>query len=79
MAADFGALDAEVSRLTDVNASAIALLNGIAQRVADAVAADNLDDNTHIGQLSAELTAQTDALAAAVSANTPAEPTEPTP
>lgn len=75
MAADFAALDAEVSRLTDVNASAIALLNGIAQRVADAVAADNLDDNTHIGQLSAELTAQTDALAAAVSANTPAAPT----
>jgi len=75
MAADFAALDAQVARLTDVDASAIALLNGIAQRVADAVAADNLDDNTHTAQLSADLTAQTDSLAAAVSANTPAAPT----
>lgn len=75
MAADFAALDAEVARLTDVDASAIALLNGIAQRVADAVAADNLADNTRTAQLSAELTAQTDALAAAVTANTPPPPT----
>lgn len=71
MAADFAALDAEVSRLTDVNASAIALLNGIAARVQAAVDADNLADNTHTAQLAAELTAQTDSLAAAVTANTP--------
>ena len=75
MAADFSALEAEVARENDVNNSAIALLNGIAQRVADAVAADNLDDNTHIGQLSTQLSAQTDALATAVAANTPAAPT----
>jgi len=77
MAADFAALDAQVARLTDVDASAIALLNGIAQRVADAVAADNLADNTHTAQLSADLTAQTDSLAAAVTANTPAAPPTP--
>ena len=75
MAADFSALEAEVARNTDVSNSAIALLNGIAQRVADAVAADNLDDNSHTAQLSTELSAQTDALAAAVSSNTPSAPT----
>jgi len=69
--ADFTALDTQVSRLTDVNASAIALLNGIAQKVADAVAADNLADDTHTAQLSEALSAQTDSLAAAVTANTP--------
>ena len=75
MAADFAALEAEVSRLTDVDASAIALLNGIAQRVADAVTADNLADNTETAKLAADLKAQTDALSAAVTANTPAAPT----
>ena len=75
MAADFSALEAEVSRLTDVDASAIALLNGIAQRVADAVTADNLADNTETAKLAADLKAQTDALSAAVTANTPAAPT----
>ena len=75
MAADFSVLEAEVARNTDVSNSAIALLNGIAQRVADAVAADNLDDNSHTAQLSTELSAQTDALAAAVSSNTPSAPT----
>ena len=72
--ADFTALDAEVARLTDVNAAAIALLNGIAQKVADAVAADNLADDSHTAQVSAALSAQTDSLAAAVTANTPAAP-----
>lgn len=70
MAADFSALQAEVSRLTDVDASAIALLNGIAARVQAAVDADNLADNTATAQLAADLAAQTDALAAAVTNNT---------
>lgn len=74
MAADFAALQAEVSRLTDVNASAIALLNGIVQRVQAAVDADNLADNTETAKLAADLAAQTDALAAAVTANTPPTP-----
>lgn len=75
MAADFAALEAEVSRLTDVDASAIALLNGIAAKVQAAVDADNLADNTETAKLAADLKAQTDALAAAVSANTPTPPT----
>ena len=70
MAADFAALEAEVSRLTDVDASAIALLNGIAARVQAAVDADNLADNTETAKLAADLQAKTDALAAAVTANT---------
>lgn len=77
MAADFSALEAEVSRLSTVNASAMALLNGVTQMIADAVAADNLADNTETAKLAAELKAQTDSLAAAVAANTP--PAPPTP
>lgn len=69
MAADFSALEAEVARVSGVNASAIALLGGIAQRITDAVAADNLDDNSHTAALATELAAQTDVLAAAVAAN----------
>lgn len=72
--ADFSQLQAEVTRNKDVAASAIAMLNGIAQKVADAVAADNLADDSVTAQLSAELSAQTDSLAAAVTANTPGEP-----
>lgn len=72
--ADFSQLQAEVTRNKDVAESAIAMLNGIAQKVADAVAADNLADDTQTAQLSQELSAQTDALAAAVTANTPATP-----
>ena len=75
MPADFSALQAEVSRATDVDSSAIALLNGIQQRIADAVTADNLADNSATAQLAADLKTQTDALADAVSANTPAAPT----
>lgn len=70
MAADFSALEAEVARNTDVTNSAIALLNGIAQKIADAVAADNLADNTETAKLAADLAAQTDSLAAAVASNT---------
>ncbi|HEY6244573.1 MAG TPA: hypothetical protein VIX17_11525 [Pyrinomonadaceae bacterium] len=69
MAADFSALTAEVERVKGVNASAIALLNGIAARIQAAVDADNLEDNTATAQLAADLSAQTDALASAVSSN----------
>lgn len=77
MAADFSALQAEVSRLTDVNASAIALLNGISDRIKAAVDADNLADNTETAKLAADLAAKTDELSAAVTANTPAAPPTP--
>lgn len=74
MAADFSALSAEVARAQTVNASAIALLNGIAARIDAAVTADNLDDNSASAALAASLKAETDGLASAVEANTPAAP-----
>jgi hypothetical protein len=74
MAADFSELEAKVTALEGVVPSAVALLNGIQQEILDAVAADNLDDNSHTAQLAARVGAQSDALASAVAANTPAAP-----
>lgn len=71
MAANFEALEAKVTTLEGVVPSAVALLNGIEQAIRDAVAADNLDDNSHTAQLADRVGAQTDALAAAVAARTP--------
>lgn len=72
MPADFTALTAEVEREKTVGESAIALLNGFQTRLDEAIAADNLSDNTATAALAQSLRAQTDALAAAVAANTPA-------
>lgn len=72
--ADFSGVNAEVTRLTDVVASAVALINGIAQKVADAVAANDAGDNSQLAGLADSLRSQADGLAAAVAANTPAEP-----
>jgi hypothetical protein len=72
--ADFTALEAEVARIKDVDASAIALLDGVAQMVADAVAADNLADDTETAKLAASLKEQTDSLAAKVAEGTPSAP-----
>lgn len=71
MAANFSELTAEVEATRTVNDSAIALLNGIGARIEAAVAADNLDDNTHTAQLAADFKAEREKLAAAVTANTP--------
>lgn len=67
--ADFSALVSEIERVKGVNASAIALLQGITARIQAAVDADNLADNTETAKLAADLSAQTDALAAAVQSN----------
>ena len=72
--ADFTALEAEVSNLTSVVAAAVALINGIAAQIEAAVAADNLDDNSHTAQLAADVRAQADSLASAVADNTEAPP-----
>lgn len=76
--ADFTGVKAEVTRLTDVVASAVALINGIADKIAAAVAANDAGDNTELTGLADSVRAQADGLAAAVAANTPAEP-EPEP
>lgn len=73
--ADFSGVNAEVTRLTEVVPSAVALINGIADKVAAAVAANDAGDNTALAGLADSLRAQADALAGAVAANTPAEPT----
>ena len=71
--ANFDALNAEVANLTSVVDSAVALINGIATKIEEAVAANDAGDNTALGELATSVRAQADALAAAVAANTPAE------
>lgn len=58
-------LKAAVARNGDVEDSAIALIQGLAQQIKDAAG-----DPAAIAALSAELTAKADALAAAITANT---------
>ena len=63
------ALTAQVAANTNVTLSAIDLLNGIAAKLKDAG-----NDPVAIAKLAADLKANTDSLAAAVVANTPAAP-----
>lgn len=78
--ADFTAHAAEITRDKDVKSSATTLINSFQSRldqgIADAVAANDAVDLTTLDALSAELKANTDALAAAVAANTPSAPVE---
>ncbi len=76
MAIDLSGLQAEVARNTSVDTSAAALIRGIAQRIADAIAADDIADATNVNALVEELRASTDGLSAAVTENTPAPPAE---
>ena len=72
MAVDLSGLQAAVARNNTVDTSASELIRGIAQRIADAIAADDISDATNINALVTELNASSDSLAAAVSENTPA-------
>lgn len=72
--ADFTAMQAEVERNRSVVGSAVALINGIAAKIDAAVVANDASDNTALTDLANSLRADSDSLAAAVSANTPAEP-----
>lgn len=74
MALDLSVLTAEVARNRSVDGSAAALIRGIVQRIADAIAADDLTDTTNLNALMADLSSSTDDLSAAVSENTPAPP-----
>ena len=75
--AEFAELEQEVARNKSVIGSAVALINGIADRVDEAVAANDAGDNTKLAGLSNELRADSQALADAVAANTPAPPEPP--
>lgn len=69
---DLSGLQAAVARNNTVDTSAAELIRGIAQRISDAIAADDITDATNINALVTELNASSDSLAAAVSENTPA-------
>lgn len=71
MATDLTQLEAEVSENLTVTQSAITLLQGL-KAMLDAAGTDPVK----LKELSDSLSNSTDALAAAVSANTPATPTE---
>lgn len=75
MAVDMSGLQAEVARNRTVDGSAAALIRGIAQRIADAIAADDATDATNLNALVDDLRTSSDDLAGAVSENTPAAPT----
>jgi hypothetical protein len=68
------ALTAEVTRNTSVDQSAVVLLNGLADQIAELLAAQ---DVAGLEALVATLRADTDGLAAAVTANTPVVPPPP--
>lgn len=69
MSKELDDLTAQVQRNGDVEASAVTLIQGIAQQLKDAQ-----NDPAAVAALAASLGAQADALAAAVAANTPAAP-----
>lgn len=71
MAGELDALRAQVTRNTEVDESAIVLLNGIKALLDAAIASGNPQA---LLDLSTQLGTSTDALAAAVAANTPAVP-----
>lgn len=73
MPQDISALETEVSETVGVMQSAKALIDGIAQRLADAAA-----DPAKLEQLRNDLDSNSSALAQAVAANTPGTGTEPT-
>lgn len=73
--ADFAGMTAEIERNRTVVGSAVALINGIAAKIDAAVAANDATDNTALTDLANSLRTDSDSLAAAVSANTPTEPT----
>lgn len=72
MSASLDALTAEVARNTSVDQSAIALLNGLKAKLDELIAAGNNDPA--LQSLADSLGTSSNDLAAAVAANTPAQP-----
>lgn len=69
MSAELDALKTQVERNTSVTQSAVTLINGLAEQIEDLK-----DDPAELTRLAADLKAQGDSLAAAVTQNTPAPP-----
>lgn len=76
MPADFTPLVTEVTDLTTVADSAVALMDGFSAKLSDAIAADNLSDNSNVAKFAADFGAVKTKLADAVARNTVAA-TEP--
>lgn len=79
MAVDLQKLRDAVARNRTVDTSAAELIRGIAQRIRDAVAADDIEDATNINALADELEASNTDLSTAVSENTPSGGSTPAP
>lgn len=76
-ASNFNLLATEVSELTTVADSAVAIMDGFEGRLNAAIAADNLSDESNVAKFAADFSAQKTKLADAVARNTVAA-TEPT-
>lgn len=75
MPANFAPLETEVSELTSVADSAVALMDGFEDRLTTAIAADNLADDSNVAQFRDAFAAQKTKLADAVARNTPGQET----
>ena len=76
MSKELDELEIEVQETEDIEDSAVVLLEGLAQQLSDLaeqLAAEGID-NTKVAALSAELSAKSTALAAAVASYTPPTP-----
>jgi len=71
MAVDLTGLRDAVARNNTVDASAVELIRGIARRIEEAIAADDIGDAANINALVTELNSSTDSLAGAVTEGTP--------
>lgn len=74
MPADFSPLTSELGELTSVVDSTTAFMDGFETRLNEAIAADNLSDNSNVAQLRDAFAAQKTKLADAIVRNTPAAP-----
>lgn len=74
MPTDFTPLANEVSELTSVVDSAVALMDGFQSRLDAAIEADNLSDSSNVGQFAKSFASEKARLAEAVTRNTPAAP-----
>lgn len=73
MPADFEPLVTEIAEMTTVVDSAAAFMDGSDERLAAAIAADNLSDNSNVARFAADFKAQKTKLAEAIARNTVAE------
>lgn len=73
MPADFSPIVTEIAELTTVVDSAVAFIDGADEKLAEAIAADNLSDNSNVAQFAAEMKAQKTKIAEAIARNTAAE------